>query len=159
MHVKSAVLERLAWLLSDDSGRIKTTFVQSGGLQIVQELGEEPDSPFHDVTMRVVSNFPEELVNRYSPAYNRALLEKLATAGAQTMRASTGIGTPGRTETRPELKGSVNGPFAAIIAETLPEIPTTTLSPSLASVSINPTNGALSLSTDDVTTNVLPSST
>ncbi len=99
--MKSAALQRLAWLLNDDGGRNKTAFVQSGGLQLVQELGEEPDSPFHAVAMTVVSHFPQELVNRYSPAYNRALLEKL-TIGNQHMQEHENLSIPGEAPTEAE---------------------------------------------------------
>jgi hypothetical protein len=76
--VKLAVLDRLSTVLSTpDSGSIKTSFVQNGGLQLVQEIGEEPGSPYQQKVSHITALFPQELVNRYSPAYNKALLERL----------------------------------------------------------------------------------
>jgi hypothetical protein len=76
--VKLAVLDRLSTVLSTpDSVSIKTSFVQNGGLQLVQEIGEEPGSPYHEKVANILALFPLELVNRYSPAYNKALLERL----------------------------------------------------------------------------------
>lgn len=75
--LKAAVLDQLVVVLGPDTAG-KSAFVQSGGLQAAQELGEAEGSPFAAAAARVTALFPRELANRYSPAYNRALLERLA---------------------------------------------------------------------------------
>lgn len=74
----TATIERLYQILSQDKGPTKATFVQSGGLQLVLEMSEDPKSVLHGNASKLAALFPQELVNRYSPAYNRAILEKLA---------------------------------------------------------------------------------
>jgi hypothetical protein len=71
-------MERLYQILSQDKGPTKATFVQSGGLQLILEMSEDPRSILHGNASKLAAVFPQELVNRYSPAYNRAILEKLA---------------------------------------------------------------------------------
>jgi hypothetical protein len=83
--VKLAVLARLFTILFIDSvGSTKTAFVQNGGLQLVQEMAEsENGSTYQEKVSQITVLFPIELVNRYSPAYNKALLEKLTLGGVQ----------------------------------------------------------------------------
>ena len=76
--VKTAVLDRLSTVLGQDpNGTIKASFVQSNGLELVQQLGEEPCSMYATSVGAITALFPRELVNRYSPAYNRMMLERL----------------------------------------------------------------------------------
>jgi len=85
--VKLAVLERLYKVLSTtESGSIKILFVQNEGLQLVQEIGEEPGSPYQEKVSQIIALFPQELVNRYSPAYNKALLERLTMTESATVQ-------------------------------------------------------------------------
>ena len=86
------MLDRLATVLAaDSSGNLKTAFVQTGGLQLIQEFGEEPNSPYQSSVSPITNLFPIELVNRYSPAYNRALLDKLAAGGARHQNSETAV--------------------------------------------------------------------
>lgn len=83
VQVKGAVLERLTHVLATDPTNCKAAFVQTGGLQLVQELAEEPDSPFVAAVGKITALYPQELVNRFSPAYNRALMEQLSAPPGQ----------------------------------------------------------------------------
>lgn len=74
----TAAMERLYQIFCHDRGPIKANFVELGGLQLVLEMSEDPETLLQDHATKVAALFPQELVNRYSPAYNRAILEKLA---------------------------------------------------------------------------------
>jgi len=41
-------------------------------------IGEEQGSPFQAAVAEIAALYPQELVNRFSPAYNRSLLERIA---------------------------------------------------------------------------------
>ena len=73
--VKSATLNRLSVVLREDNGPLRTSFVQNGGLQLIQDLAEESGNQFNVAAINAI--FPPELVNMYSPSYNRQLLERV----------------------------------------------------------------------------------
>lgn len=57
----------------------KAGFVQSGGLRTVQMIAEAaPSGVFSQAILAITDQFPQEVVNYFSPAYNAALLEKLS---------------------------------------------------------------------------------
>ncbi|GAB4823777.1 hypothetical protein N2152v2_010823 [Parachlorella kessleri] len=71
------VLEQIGKAMAADP-HTRSDFVQCGGLKFVQELGEAPASPFKEAVGLITAQFPAEIVQFYSPAYNKQLLSKLA---------------------------------------------------------------------------------
>lgn len=70
------VLEQLSKVLEHDpQGR--SQFVHSGGLALLQQMAEAPDSQLADVIDDINRQYPEEIVMHYSPSYSQKLLEKL----------------------------------------------------------------------------------
>jgi len=76
-----AVLQRVAEILASQP-TTKAAFVQSGGLQIVQTISEATDSSFKDHISAITSQFPKEICNYFSPAYNASLLQLVASSTA-----------------------------------------------------------------------------
>ena len=76
-------------LANDPNGR--ATFVQSGGLAAVQQMGEAPGSKLREAVEIINSCYPEEIVRYYSPSYSQQLLEKL-TAQISTTSSAAAIG-------------------------------------------------------------------
>ena len=71
-----SVLEQLSKVLeSDPQGR--SQFVHSGGLALLQQMAEAPDSSLTDVIETINRQYPEEIVMHYSPSYSQKLLQKL----------------------------------------------------------------------------------
>jgi hypothetical protein len=70
-------------LANDPAGRLR--FVHSGGLALVQQMGEAPNSSLKEAVEVINSAYPEEVVHYYSPNYSQQLLQKLEalTAAAQ----------------------------------------------------------------------------
>lgn len=78
------VLEQLSKILSNDpQGR--SQFVHSGGLALLQQMAEAPESSLTDVIDTINSQYPEEIVMHYSPSYSQSLLEKLDAQIRQTV--------------------------------------------------------------------------
>lgn len=67
-------------LANDPAGRSR--FVHSGGLALVQAMGEAPGSTLRDAVELINAAFPEEVVRYYSPSYSQQLLQKLDLAAA-----------------------------------------------------------------------------
>jgi hypothetical protein len=76
-----AVLQRVAEILASQP-TTKAAFVQSGGLKIVQTISETTDSYFKDHISAITSQFPKEICNYFSPAYNASLLQLVASSTA-----------------------------------------------------------------------------
>jgi len=55
----------------------KRAFVQSGGLQKLQEVGAESGSKLHDLIDEINSFYPTEIVHYYSPNYADQLIKKM----------------------------------------------------------------------------------
>jgi len=75
LSIVTAVVERFAAILNQDT-ESRRAFVQSGGIQRLQELKEEAD-PAGDLFMHIEdvnSLYPEDLINYYTPKYARDLL-------------------------------------------------------------------------------------
>lgn len=83
------MLDRLASVLTQDPVTHKTAFVQSGALQLVQELSEQIDSPYADFAQKITCQFPREILNRFSPKYNAALLQSLVDSTLQSPSSSS----------------------------------------------------------------------
>lgn len=62
-------------LAADAAGR--SQFVHSGALAAVQQLADAPGGALRDAAEAVSGAFPEEIARHYSPAYSRALLQRL----------------------------------------------------------------------------------
>lgn len=78
------VLEQLAKVLEHDpQGR--SQFVHTGGLALLQQIAEAPDSVLADVVDTINRHYPEEIVMHYSPSYSQKLLEKLDAQITQTV--------------------------------------------------------------------------
>lgn len=70
------VLEQVGKVLANDpSGRAQ--FVHSGGLAAVQQMGEAQGTALREAVEIINSNYPEEIVQYYSPGYSQQLLQKL----------------------------------------------------------------------------------
>jgi hypothetical protein len=74
--VMKMVLEQIGKVLANDPAS-RSSFVHSGGLAIVQQLGETPGSSLREAVEIINSSYPEEIVRYYSPNYSQQLLQKL----------------------------------------------------------------------------------
>lgn len=54
--------------------------------------GEAPRSPFKELMQRITAQFPEEIVNYYSPSYSKQLLSKLNKPVAASVHVTAGAG-------------------------------------------------------------------
>lgn len=85
--VMKMVLEQAGKVLvNDPAGRAQ--FVHSGGLAVVQQMGEAPGSKLKEAVEIINSCYPEEVVRYYSPSYSQQLLEKLETMAAGATAAT-----------------------------------------------------------------------
>lgn len=70
------VIQQLSHALSNDpQGRAQ--FVHTGGLSLLQELAEAPESMLKETIQTINSQYPEEIIMHYSPSYSKQLLQKL----------------------------------------------------------------------------------
>lgn len=76
-----AILQRVAEILASQP-TTKAAFVQLGGLKIVQTISEATDSSFKEHISAITSQFPKEICNYFSPAYNASLLQLVASSAA-----------------------------------------------------------------------------
>eukprot|EP00891_Asterochloris_glomerata_P008122 jgi/Astpho2/8122/fgenesh1_pm.00120_%23_20_t len=74
--VMSMVLEQVGKVLANDPTS-RSSFVHSGGLAAVQQMGEASGSSLREAVDIINSSFPEEIVRYYSPSYSQQLLQKL----------------------------------------------------------------------------------
>ncbi len=72
----SMVLEQVGKVLANDPTS-RSSFVHSGGLAAVQQMGEASGSSLREAVDIINSSFPEEIVRYYSPSYSQQLLQKL----------------------------------------------------------------------------------
>lgn len=83
-EIMRLVLDQLSKVLEHDpQGR--SQFVHSGGLALLQEMAEAPDSRLTDSVDAINRHYPEEIVMHYSPSYSQKLLEKLDAQITQTV--------------------------------------------------------------------------
>jgi len=75
-NILKHVITQFARVLPHDANA-KKTFVQSGGLQKIQEVKGEPGSKLNDTIEEINNLYPAEIVNYYSPNYAESLLQIL----------------------------------------------------------------------------------
>ncbi|KAF4652621.1 Sperm-associated antigen 6 [Perkinsus olseni] len=75
-NIQKYVVHQFAKVLPNDQ-QARRSFVQSGGLQKVQEINAEVGSQLRDYIDQVNQMYPPEIVNYYSPSYPEQLLRKL----------------------------------------------------------------------------------
>ena len=70
------VLRQFAQLLPHDV-EARRSFVQSGGLQFLQELNETVGGKLTEFIVQINNCYPPEVVEYYSPNYSKTLLQKI----------------------------------------------------------------------------------
>jgi len=76
VKVQKYVLRQFAQLLPHDV-EARRAFVQSGGLQFLQELNETVGGVLGELIQQINACFPPEVVEYYSPSYSKTLLDKI----------------------------------------------------------------------------------
>jgi hypothetical protein len=76
MKVQKYILKQFAQMLPHDL-EARRSFVQSGGLEFLQTLGEAAGGKLTEYIMEINNCYPPEIVEYYSPHYSKTLLEKL----------------------------------------------------------------------------------
>lgn len=76
IKVQKYVLRQFAQLLPHDVAA-RRSFVQSGGLQFLQELNETVGGKLSEFIQQINSCYPQEVVDFYSPSYSKTLLQKV----------------------------------------------------------------------------------
>jgi hypothetical protein len=76
VKVQKYVLRQFAQLLPHDV-EARRSFVQSGGLQFLQELNETVGGKLTEFIMQINNCYPPEVVEYYSPNYSKTLLQKI----------------------------------------------------------------------------------
>lgn len=70
------ILEQFSKVLPSDL-KAKKSFVQSGGLQLVQELNETCGGDLQDFIEKINNCYPKEIVDYYSPKYANKLIQMI----------------------------------------------------------------------------------
>jgi len=76
VKVQKYVLRQFAQLLPHDV-EARRSFVQSGGLQFLQELNETVGGKLTEFIVQINNCYPPEVVEYYSPNYSKTLLQKI----------------------------------------------------------------------------------
>ena len=76
VKVQKYVLREFAQLFPRDV-EARRAFVQSGGLQALQELNEAEGGKLSEFIVQIHNCFPPEVVENYSPNYSKTLLQKV----------------------------------------------------------------------------------
>jgi len=76
VKVQKYVLRQFAQLLPHDV-EARRAFVQSGGLQFLQELNETVGGKLTEFIVQINNCYPPEVVEFYSPNYSKTLLQKI----------------------------------------------------------------------------------
>lgn len=76
VKVQKYVLRQFAQLLPHDV-EARRSFVQSGGLQFLQELNETVGGKLTEFIVQINNCYPPEVVEFYSPNYSKTLLQKI----------------------------------------------------------------------------------
>ncbi|CAE7942895.1 SPAG6, partial [Symbiodinium necroappetens] len=94
-NILKYVVQQFAKVLPSDLNARKS-FVQSGGLQKIQEVKAEVGSKLHDYIEEINMLYPPEIVQYYSPNYAETLLKKMEESqGAwECLGTSTHLGDP-----------------------------------------------------------------
>merc|ERR1711937_884960 len=75
-NILKYVVQQFAKVLPHDL-QARRSFVQSGGLQKIQEVKAEVGSKLHDFIDEINMLYPPEIVQYYSPNYAETLLKKM----------------------------------------------------------------------------------
>merc|ERR1711957_848366 len=75
-NILKYVVQQFAKVLPNDLNA-RRSFVQSGGLQKIQEVDAEVGSKLHDYVQDINGLYPQEIVEYYSPNYADTLLKKM----------------------------------------------------------------------------------
>jgi len=75
-NILKYVVEQFAKVLPHDKQSCRS-FVQSGGLQKIQEINAEVGSKLHEFIDEINQNYPPEVIQYYSPNYAELLLKKM----------------------------------------------------------------------------------
>merc|ERR1719356_2108415 len=75
-NILKYVVQQFAKVLPNDLSS-RRSFVQSGGLQKIQEVNTEVGSKLHDYVQEINTLYPPEIVQYYSPNYADTLLKKM----------------------------------------------------------------------------------
>jgi len=75
-NILKYVVQQFAKVLPNDLNA-RRSFVQSGGLQKIQEVKAEVGSKLHDYIDEINMLYPPEIVQYYSPNYSETLLKKM----------------------------------------------------------------------------------
>jgi len=75
-NILKYVVQQFAKVLPTDM-QARRSFVQSGGLQKIQEVKAEVGSKLHDYIDEINMLYPQEIVQYYSPNYQETLLKKM----------------------------------------------------------------------------------
>jgi 3-methyladenine DNA glycosylase AlkD len=76
LNIQAYVLKQFAKTLPHDTAA-RRTFVQSGGLQLVQQLNETVGGKLTESIQQINACYPPEIVEYYSPAYADKLMSKI----------------------------------------------------------------------------------
>lgn len=76
VKVQKYVLRQFAQLLPHDV-EARRSFVQSGGLQFLQELNETVGGKLAEFITQINNCYPQEVIEYYSPNYSKTLLQKI----------------------------------------------------------------------------------
>lgn len=76
VKVQKYILRQFAQLLPQDL-EARRSFVQTGGLQFLQELGESAAGNMTKYILEINNCYPPEIVEYYSPHYSKTLLDRL----------------------------------------------------------------------------------
>ena len=74
--IQQHILNQFKNLLPNDV-QARRNFVQSGGLQFIQELAENYPDDIGPLVEEINKSFPAEIVQYYSPGYSKQLLDKI----------------------------------------------------------------------------------
>lgn len=76
VKVQKYILRQFAQMLPHEL-ESRRAFVQNGGLQYLQELGEASGGKLTEFIQQINQCYPVEIVEYYSPDYSKALLDKI----------------------------------------------------------------------------------
>lgn len=76
LKVQKYILKQFAQMLPHEL-ESRRAFVQNGGLQYLQELGEQSGGKLTEFIQQINNCYPPEIVEYYSPNYSKELLDKI----------------------------------------------------------------------------------
>jgi len=76
VNIQQHIITQFKNLLPNDT-QARRNFVQSGGLQFIQELAEKYPKDIGPLVEEINKSYPAEIVQYYSPSYSKTLLAKI----------------------------------------------------------------------------------